>query len=154
MQLFLRIPRVANAFQFMVEAHHGQMYGNLPYFVHPLMVAEEVYNQFPDADEDTLIIALLHDVKEDTDRGHEISSRFGDNVDFGVDLVSKDNTLSYQDNILRIITSKFIPSIRVKWSDNRVNMSGDKSGMSQDRRDRLNKKYAESFVLLSSVLGI
>lgn len=154
MQLFLRIPRVAQAYEFMVVAHEGQKYGELPYFTHPQSVAEEVYNNFPDADEDTLIIALLHDVVEDTKWSlADIEERWGSNVAFGVDLVTKDNTLDYAGNINRIIVSKFIPSIRVKWADNRVNMTGDKSMLKPERRDRLNKKYADSFVLLSSVLG-
>lgn len=59
MQLFLQIPRVARAFEFAVQAHVGQKYADLPYFTHPLAVAEELVKRFPDADQDTIIIALM-----------------------------------------------------------------------------------------------
>lgn len=155
MQLFMRIPRVAEAFEMMVAAHQGQKYGSLPYWVHPLMVAEELVARFPDADEDTIIVALLHDVVEDTDVGLDvIAASFGDSVADGVSLVTKDDNLSYAENIDRIIMSKNKPAIMVKWSDNHVNMTGDKSQMTEERRTRLNEKYARSFVLLSSVLGV
>ena len=48
MQLFLRIPRVAEAFRLCVEAHGNQKYGDLPYFTHPLEVAEALTNPTED----------------------------------------------------------------------------------------------------------
>lgn len=155
MQLFLQIPRVARAFEFAVQAHAGQKYADLPYFTHPLAVAEELVKRFPDADQDTIIIALLHDVVEDTDVTlEEIAALFGDGVARGVGLVTKNRDLSYQENIDMIIVSAFRPAIMVKWADNRVNMSGDKSDMDAERRMRLNGKYAISFVKLSDALGV
>ena len=155
MQLFLQIPRVARAFEFMVKAHAGQKYADLPYFTHPLAVAEELVKRFPDADQDTIIIALLHDVVEDTNVTLEqIVAMFGDAVARGVDLVTKNRDLSYQENIDLIIVSGFRPAIMVKWADNRVNMSGDKSDMDAERRTRLNGKYAASFTKLTDVLGV
>lgn len=155
MQLFLQIPRVARAFEFAVQAHAGQKYADLPYFTHPLAVAEELVKRFPDADQDTIIIALLHDVVEDTDVTLDmIREMFGDAVARGVELVTKDNSKDYQQNIDHIIVSAFRPAIMVKWADNRVTMTGDKSDMDEERRTRLNNKYAISFVKLSNALGV
>lgn len=151
MQLFLNIPRVARAFEYMSVAHAGQMYGDLPYFTHPLAVAEAV----KEPTEDELVAALLHDVVEDTERTlHDIAEAFGDRVTGIVDLLTKQERLSYQAGILRIVNSDNRSAMKIKWADNYINMSGDKSHMDKDRRDRLNTKYAASFLTLSSVLGM
>lgn len=157
MQLFLRIPRVAEAFEFCVVAHREQRYGARPYYTHPLEVAETVANGpfATQATEDEIIAALLHDVVEDTDFDlTDISERFGDNVAQIVELVTKDRSLSYEGNILRIISSGNRSAMKVKWADNMANMTGDKSDMDAERRERLNAKYAKSFSTLSAVLGV
>lgn len=151
MQLFFRIPRVAEAFQFAVNAHGNQMYGNLPYFTHLLAVAENL----PNPTENELVAAMLHDTVEDTNVGfYEIERRFGGSVVDIVHLVTKDDDLDYKDNILRIIKSKNYSAMRVKWADNLANMTADKSHMDAARRNKLNGRYAESFALLASALGI
>ncbi len=151
MQLFLKIPRVARAFEYMSVAHKGQMYGDLPYFTHPLEVAEMV----KEPTEDELVAALLHDVVEDTARTlQDVADSFGDRVTTIVDLLTKQKGMAYQDGILRIVNSGNRSAIKIKWADNFVNMNGDKSHMSPERRDRLNTKYAASFLTLSSVLGV
>lgn len=150
MQLFLRISRVADAFEFMVNAHREQMYGNLPYFTHPLQVAEALL----DPTEDELVAALLHDVAEDTAYTlSDIAERFGNNVHNIVEPVTKDINLTYMRNIHRVLTSGSRSAIKVKWADNLVNMTADKSHMKPERRERLNKKYSESFPLLTAALG-
>lgn len=151
MQLFLNIPRVARAFEYMSVAHAGQMYGDLPYFTHPLAVAEAV----KEPTEDELVAALLHDVVEDTERTlQDVANAFGDRVAGTVDLLTKREGLKYQEGILRIVNSGNRSAMKIKWADNYVNMNGDKSHMDQHRRDRLNTKYAASFITLSSVLGV
>jgi GTP pyrophosphokinase len=157
MQLFLRIPKVAYALEICVAAHREQNYGKLPYYTHPLEVAERLV-QAPfgtSVTEDEIIAALLHDVVEDTAWTlQDVSDTFGDNVAGIVALVTKDKELSYMGNITQIIASGNRSAMRVKWADNSANMSSDKSHMDAGRRERLNKKYAESFPLLSAALGI
>jgi hypothetical protein len=51
------------------------------------------------------------------------------------------------------LASRNRSATKVKWADNRVNMSSDKSAMPTDRRERLNQKYSESFPLLTAALG-
>lgn len=151
MQMFLNIPRVARAFEYMCVAHEGQLYGSLPYFTHPMLVAETVKNPT----EDELVAALLHDVVEDTDRTlQDIEDNFGTRVMSIVDLLTKRRGITYQEGIMRIVDSGDLSAIKIKWADNYVNMNGDKSHMEKVRRDRLNEKYAKSFLTLSAVLGV
>lgn len=154
MQLFLRIPRVAKAFEVMSTQHAGQMYGDLPYFVHPLAVAERLVSQF-DATEDQIIAALLHDVVEDTPMTvPDVANLFGASPASMVGLLTKDDSLDYQGNIYRIVESGNVGAMRVKLADNYVNISGDKSQMSVARREKLNSRYSWSIKTLSNVLGV
>ena len=54
------------------NAHQGQLdRAGLPYILHPLHVAEQM------KDEDTCVVALLHDVIEDTDLTLENLREYG-----------------------------------------------------------------------------
>ena len=151
MQEFLKNPAVANAFQSAVVAHQGQKYVDLPYFTHVLTVAEKLF----DPTEDELVAAMLHDIVEDTHwQLMHVSEQFGPNVADIVDLVTKDKTLSYEGNIARIIASGNRSAMKVKLADNFANMSGDKSQMSAERRNRLNSQYMDSIAALSAALGV
>lgn len=151
MQLFMRIPRVAEALRYAVLAHGDQSYGVYPYFVHPLAVADAI----PDPIEDELVAAMLHDVVEDTDRTlDDIIDNFGNNVSTIVGLLTKKAGNDYEQSIDRILASKNRSAMKVKWADNHVNMTGDKSGMVRARRDKLNARYAKSFIRLSAAIGI
>ncbi|MDE6302959.1 MAG: GTP pyrophosphokinase [Clostridia bacterium] len=57
---------VNKALRFMIKAHEGQVdKQGLPYLIHPLSVASDMEN------ETLTVIALLHDVLEDTDYTEE-----------------------------------------------------------------------------------
>lgn len=147
--------RFAKARVMMVQAHKGQMYGSVPYFNHPLEVANTVHDMFEDATEDQLIAALLHDTVEDTNVTIiDIAVEFGREVAVMVDLLTKDPTLTYRENIKRIINSGNVGAMRVKLADNLVNASGDKSDMSPERREKLESRYAWSIEQLSLTLGV
>jgi (p)ppGpp synthase/HD superfamily hydrolase len=123
---------------FIKVAHEDQLYGELPYFLHPLQVADNILN----ATENEYLAALLHDVVEDTSYTlRYISWRWGDEVADIVALLTKDDSLSYEDNISRIIDSGNVSAMLVKYSDNQVNLGGDKSAMKPERAQRLTKKY-------------
>jgi (p)ppGpp synthase/HD superfamily hydrolase len=74
--------RVRQALQFAARRHHGQMRMEtepLPYITHPVSVA--ILLADADADEDTIIAGLLHDVIEDTKTSaEEITEAFGEKV--------------------------------------------------------------------------
>ena len=62
--------RYSRALAFCMAAHAGvgqvRKYTGEPYAVHPIAVAALVRAYVPDASEEMLIAALLHDVVEDT----------------------------------------------------------------------------------------
>jgi (p)ppGpp synthase/HD superfamily hydrolase len=74
--------RVRQALQFAARRHHGQMRLEtepLPYITHPVSVALLLADA--DANEDTIIAGLLHDVIEDTSTtAEEITAAFGEKV--------------------------------------------------------------------------
>jgi (p)ppGpp synthase/HD superfamily hydrolase len=65
-------PMTKRAIEFAFDAHRGQYdKSGLPYITHPLHVAEQMDT------EDECVVALLHDVLEDTDFSAEDMSSFG-----------------------------------------------------------------------------
>jgi (p)ppGpp synthase/HD superfamily hydrolase len=138
--------------EFIKGAHAGQTYGDQPYWTHPLQVANVLYREL-NGHGDEILAALLHDVVEDTEYSLSDLSSIGFNEETLeiVDLLTKQPG-SYEENIQRIIDSGNKSAMRVKLADNMVNNSGDKSHMSQERRDRLNKKYKMSMTMLQNAL--
>lgn len=138
---------------FIKQAHGDQTYGDQPYWTHPVEVARVVYSELGGTGTE-IIAALLHDVVEDTEYTIQDLLDFGftaDVIDI-VELLTKQPG-SYQENIQRIIDSGNKSAMCVKLADNMVNDSGDKSQMSTERRDRLNKKYKMSMKMLAEALG-
>jgi (p)ppGpp synthase/HD superfamily hydrolase len=65
---------------FATSAHKNQLrkYTNEPYIVHPIEVAEILLHNYPQANENMLSAALLHDTVEDTETTlEEIEYKFG-----------------------------------------------------------------------------
>jgi (p)ppGpp synthase/HD superfamily hydrolase len=148
---------------FIQEAHAGQKYGTMPYFLHPVEVAAEantIYDTLlttttlPDVT-DVQVAALLHDVIEDTNYTAEmLRERFNDNVIAMVELLTKDETLSYAENIQRIQDSENVGAMIVKLADNRINRNGQKpSWMAPVRANRLNARYDASIIALTNTLA-
>tara|TARA_R110000851_G_C13004804_1_gene558676 strand:- start:199 stop:666 length:468 start_codon:yes stop_codon:yes gene_type:complete len=140
---------------FIQEAHAGQTYGNMPYFFHPVEVAEEVsvvmHNRV--ATTDIVLAALLHDVIEDTKYTAEmLRERFSDAVVDMVVLLTSDPDVPYLDNIQKIINSGNIGAMIVKLADNQVNRRGDKSSFTPERTTKLNDRYDASIDMLSAAI--
>ena len=131
----------------------------MPYFFHPIEVANEVATYIERTAIDyqlynAIIVALLHDVIEDTEYTEaNLRERFDDSSVDAVVLLSKVPTLDYRTNIQRIIDSNNITSMFVKLADNRVNRRGDKSHMSQERAAKLNARYDMSINMLVDALA-
>lgn len=90
------LERIRRAYDFAKEAHGNERRksGDL-YITHPLAVAEKL--AAIRMDEDTIVAALLHDVREDTDvQIEEIEKRFGKDVAFLVEGVTKLGRLKYR----------------------------------------------------------
>ncbi len=148
---------ITSTLKFIVKAHEGQQYGIYPYWLHSAHVAEIGAEIFVDNfGEDEYIAALLHDVIEDTEYDRDSLSKMGysDNVLDMVQLVTKDKTLDYDQNIQRIINSGNIGAMMVKFADNLVNFTGDKSHWETKRAEKAQKKYMKSMNDLGKVLNL
>lgn len=143
--------------KFIIDAHRGQKYGSLPYWRHPLEVANVGKKVFGGKfTEDCYITALLHDVIEDTKYtlNDLLKMGYSRQILDSVDLLTKIKTLSYEDNIKRIMNSGNRIAMMVKYSDNLVNFTGDKSSWPKEKRIKSNTKYAWSLNTLGNRLGV
>lgn len=116
---------VKDAYELAEEAHRPQKRkSGLPYILHPLAVAMIVVREMRQRDPSIVCAALLHDVVEDTDHTiEEISGRFGPDVAFLVDAVTKRN--KHQVDNFQHILGSVQDDIRVlilKLSDRLHNM--------------------------------
>jgi len=142
---------------FIKKAHAGQSYGSKPYWTHPKAVAvmgKKLFgSKFTD---DAYTAALLHDVVEDTPYSLKdlANAGFSDKVLKAVGLLTKDNAITYEANIARIISSGDKIAMMVKFADNYMNYSGDKSSWSETKRLKSQAKYRNSMVNLSKHLNV
>ncbi len=93
---------VTGALMYAMEKHSGQVYTrkdeNWPYFVHLVRVALRVAGLW--YSDEAIIVALLHDVLEDTDATRsEIRFRFGALVSSAVLALTRDKDTPYKDYI-------------------------------------------------------
>lgn len=146
--------------KFVQQAHdteQGQMYGSEPYSSHPKAVANIGKKFFGTKfGSEATKVALLHDVLEDTPYTAEQLARkgFSKEVIQAVQLLTKNKSLSYEDNIKNIINSGNPLAMMVKYSDNYMNFSGDKSHWDPKRAAHSQKKYLASLNMLGDVLGV
>jgi guanosine-3',5'-bis(diphosphate) 3'-pyrophosphohydrolase len=146
-----QVVTISKTIIFISQAHAGQKYGTEPYYLHPIAVAQMIGD---DATFSQVIVGLMHDVVEDTTWSlNDVRTMFGNEIAHSVSLVTKDNSLSYRENIQRIIDSGDIDAIKVKLADNCVNIGGDKSQMPEDRKNRLIAKYTMSIEMLLAALA-
>ena len=127
------------------EAHHGQYdKGGFPYINHPLHLAEQMDTEYE------CIVALLHDVVEDTNvKMEELDKIFPKEVMDAVKLLTHDSSIEYMDYIRKIKTNDI--ATKVKLADLKHNY--DKSrllGMTLDEA-KLSKGniYKEAYKYLS-----
>ena len=124
------LQRIKDAYAMAAVAHSGQKRNTgEPYIVHPIAVAAIAAEEL-ELDANTVIAAFLHDVAEDTDYTVEdIRARFGDDVAFLVDVVTKRKKHNYEytkqvDNYRQILESVHydVRALLVKLSDRLHNM--------------------------------
>lgn len=155
------LQRIEDAFWFAAAAHDGQkrMSGQ-PYIVHPVAVAHIVAAEL-ELDANPVIAAFLHDVVEDTDTTIEdIRSRFGDDVAFLVDAVTKRKKEKYEytkqvDNFRQILDSVHydIRALLVKLSD-RLNNMRTLDSMRPDKQMKIAGETDFFYAPLANRLGL
>ncbi len=135
--------KTKKAMKLCYEAHKGQVdKSGMPYVFHPFHVAEQM------TDEATTIVALLHDVVEDTDYTLEdlAAEGFGKDILGAVALMTHEDDVPYLDYVAKL---KDNPIARaVKLADLAHNSDLSRIGEVDDEtRERL-EKYKKAMALL------
>jgi GTP pyrophosphokinase len=157
--------RFKKAFIFAAKAHDGQMRkdGHTPYIAHPVAATQLLTTL--QADEDTLIAALLHDVPEDTKHTiEEVEKMFGKHVGFLVDGITKLSKIKYKNKIsereslslkkLLIHSAKDLRVLVIKLADRAHNMSTLQHITKPEKRIRIAKETLEIYVPIAHLLGL
>nr|WP_072513995.1 GTP pyrophosphokinase [Ndongobacter massiliensis] len=126
----------------MLKAHRGQKdKGGHPYFLHPLRVALGVEGK------DARIVALLHDVVEDSDYTFSDLGFLSKSQREALEILTHDKEVAYFDYIQTVKNNRI--AREVKKSDLRQNM--DLSRLSAvTEKDRLRRqKYKAAYEMLN-----
>ena len=125
------------------EAHKDQVdKAGLPYVFHPFHLAEQMKT------EEECIVALLHDVVEDTDITFEqLEKEFSDNVIQALRLLTHDKSVDYMDYVRKIKNNPIAKS--VKLADLRHNSDVTRLDEMSEKDKLRNKKYNEAKRILT-----
>ena len=137
-------PATKKAIKLMFEAHKDQLdKGGLPYVFHPFHVAEQM------TDEDTTVVALLHDVVEDTDYTLDDLRRLGfpETVLAALALLTHDDAEPYLDYVRRVRNNPVARA--VKLADLRHNSDLSRLDAPNEAALRRREKYLEAMRILS-----
>lgn len=145
---------------FIQKAHAGQTdKSGAPYWHHPVAVMEILQGMHPDATDDELHAALLHDVIEDTEvtadglREAGYSERTISLVE-GLSRPKIEARPTYMDWIRSIAASGDHDLIRIKLADNIHNSHPDRiAKLPEGERDIVNR-YRRSMSILMAALGL
>lgn len=142
-------PTIHDAIAIAAAAHHGHVdKSGRPYIFHPLAVAE----RFPD--EDTQIVAVLHDIVEDTELGLGDLRNFGFTAEVvdAVDRLTRRDGEDYETYLTRVAGTDL--SATVKFADIAHNTDSDRlRRLSDPERNRLIAKYEDARIRLARLLG-
>jgi (p)ppGpp synthase/HD superfamily hydrolase len=143
--------KLEQAILFATKAHEGQKdYKGLPYILHPLRVMNRVRRA--GGDETAMIVALLHDVLEDTDtRRGSIRAAFGDVVTDSVVALTRGRGVSYELYITFLSQCRNRDLVvMVKLADLAENLArGKETPLPKEKQAELNKRYkaAQKFLM-------
>ena len=150
---------ISQTLAFIKKAHSGQMYGKDPYWIHPKAVADTGKKFFGSKfNKNAYIVALLHDVIEDTPYSDKdlLEMGYSKEIVDSVKLLSKDTGLDYDANIQRIIASGNTIAMMVKFCDNMMNYTGTKEGSkwTPEKIKHSTAKYKKSLESLAKKLNV
>lgn len=103
-------PMTKKAIKIMYDAHKDQVdKAGMPYVLHPIHVAEQMQ------DEDRTIVALLHDVVEDTNMTFEKLTEYGfsSNVIESLKLLTHSDDVGYFEYVKEIGTNPISTSVKL-----------------------------------------
>lgn len=126
------------------EAHKDQLdKSGLPYVFHPFHLAEQM------TDEVTTIVALLHDVVEDTPYTlADIEMEFGKEVTDALRLLTHDKNVKYSDYVRKIKENPIAKA--VKLADLTHNSDTSRLDVVDEKALKRLKRYKEAFAILNA----
>lgn len=140
-------PKTIQAMKLAYEKHHNQFdKAGAPYVFHPFHLAEQMEN------EDSCIVALLHDIVEDTDTTFEELENydFGENVITTLKLLTHDKSIDYFEYIEKISTNKL--AIIVKLADLKHNSDLSRLPQITEKDIKRNQKYKKCIEFLETFI--
>ncbi len=154
---------VRRALAAAIRFHEGQMRDSgLPYVTHPIAVADYLTNL--EADAESLVVALLHDVVEDErSTFQELERDFGPKVATLVDGVTKLSKFEYQGRRgerqaaslrkMLLVASEDIRVLLIKLADRWHNIETI-SGLRPDKRVRVADETLDIYVPFARLVGL
>ncbi len=137
--------KTKKALKLCFEAHKDQTdKSGLPYVFHPFHLAEQM------PDEDTTVVALLHDVVEDTEYTLDDLQRmgFGEKVMDALALMTHDDVVPYMEYVERLKDNSLART--VKLADLRHNSDLTRLDEVDDTARARVEKYARAILILES----
>jgi len=131
------------AIEIAAMAHAGQTRRNgTPYILHPIRVMLSQRTQ------DEMVVAILHDVVEDTDTTLDDLRRagFGDHILFAISLLTHSDGTPYDDYIRRIAENPL--AVSVKIADLEDNMNLRELPEVNERDEKRSAKYHKAWRML------
>ena len=132
------------ALKLSFEAHKNQVdKSGMPYVYHPFHLAEQMET------EDTVVVALLHDVVEDTDYTLDDIRAMGfpNSVVDALSLLTHDETVPYMDYVAQIKNNPIAKA--VKLADLKHNSDLTRLDVVDEKALERSEKYAASMKLLT-----
>ena len=126
------------------NAHRGQNdKSGVPYVFHPFHLAEQMET------EDECIVALLHDVVEDTNVTVEhLATEFSDNIILAIKLLTHDDSIPYMDYIRKLKSNTL--ARKVKLADLEHNSDTTRLENPTEKDIKRWEKYREAKEILLS----
>ena len=127
------------------KAHEGQTdKAGVPYIFHPIHIAEQMDS------EESCVVALLHDVIEDSDITLEILSKyFDDDIIAALKVLTKKENDDYVMYIKRVKTNKLATKVKIK--DLEHNRDLTRLDEVTDRDKKRSMKYWEAIRYLEDI---
>lgn len=127
------------------KAHEGQTdKAGVPYIFHPIHIAEQMDN------EESCIVALLHDVVEDSNITLEyLSKYFNEDIIEALRILTKEENDDYVEYIKRVKTNKLATKVKLKDLEHNMDLTR-LDEITDDDRNR-SKKYSDAIRYLEDV---
>ena len=140
----INTPQTRKAMQIAFNAHKDQLdKSDVPYIFHPMYLAEQMDT------EEECIVALLHDVVEDSDMTFEqLEKEFSANVISVLKLLTHDKAVDYMDYVKEIKKNPI--ATKVKISDLTHNSDLSRLNVITEKDLKRKEKYQKALDLLKN----